>query len=140
MLNGILSWKSADTAGTMGGLLVKGYRGTQLRVVQTNMGTYSRTKERSEQPLSSSWTEQQTDNLQGKTNGRNTLSPNETGSVEQRMKRHMQSTRRPEQQQRLARVEELRERVRTGRYHVDSMSLARSMLDNETHFTELPQP
>ena len=140
MLNGILSWKSADTAGTMGGLLVKGYRGTQLRVVQTNMGTYSRTKERSEQPLSSSWTEQQTDNLQGKTIGRNTLSPNETGSIEQRMKRHMQPTRRPEQQQRLARVEELRELVRTGRYHVDSMSLARSMLDNETHFTELPQP
>ena len=145
------SRKSADavsalnTVDTMGGLLVKGYQGTQFRVVQTNMSTHSRTKDSSDQHLSSSCTEQQTGILQGKaiglnTLGRNKLGPYETGSVEQRMKRHMQSTQRPDQQQRMARVEELRELVRMGRYHIDSMSLARSMLDNETHFTELLQP
>ena len=51
----------------------------------------------------------------------------------------MQSIRRLDQERRLARVEELRELVRAGRYHVDSAILAQSMLGNETHFMTPPQ-
>ena len=109
---------------------MKGHQGTHLRLVQAdkaNMSTDSRTKDSDNQHLTSSWTKPQQ---------RETQEIRETGSVEQKMKRQMQSARRPQQEQRMARVEELRELVRTGRYHVDSMSLAQSMLDNETHFTE----
>jgi len=118
---------SEKRAGTVGGLFVKGYLGTQLRIVQTNTGTHSRTKGMEEQDLSSSWTKQQNRETQG------------TRSIEQRMKRQTHSVRRSDQERRMTRVEELRELVRTGRYHVDSMALAQSMLDNETHFTEPPQ-
>ncbi|HCI80397.1 MAG TPA: hypothetical protein DHW02_11980 [Ktedonobacter sp.] len=119
---------------------MKGYRGTQLRLVQTNMGTHSGTKDSYNQHLSPSWKERQADIVQRKATEPNTAGPYENGSVEQKMKRYMPSTRRLDQQQRMARIEELRELVRTGRYHVDSKSLAQSMLDNETHFTELLQP
>ena len=125
-------WSETST-GTAGGLLVKGHQGTHLRLVQAdeaNMSTESRTKDSDNQHLSSSWTKPQQ---------RETEGIRETGSVEQKMKRQMQSARRPNQERRMARVEELRELVRTGRYHVDSMSLAQSMLDNETHFIELLQ-
>ena len=55
------------------------------------------------------------------------------------MRRQGQTVRRPAQEQRMARVEELRELVRSGRYHVDSMTLAQSVLDNETHFIDSSQ-
>ena len=112
---------------TVGGLFVKGYVGTQLCIVKTNMSTQSRTKDSEDQHLSLSSTNH---------SGRATQ---ETGEVQQRMKRQMQSVRKLDQERRMARVEELRELVRTGRYHIDSMSLAQSMLGNETHFTELSQ-
>lgn len=118
---------SEKRAGTVGGLFVKGYLGTQLRVVQANTGTHSRTKRMEEQDSSSSWTKQQNRETQG------------IRSVEQRMKRQMHSARRADQERRMTRVEELRELVRIGRYRVDSMAVAQSMLDNETHFMEPPQ-
>lgn len=121
-------WSNKQAA-KVGGLFVKGYLDPQLRIVHANTSTDSRAKGRDgekdvqqEHYLSSSWMQQEKE-------------IRKTGS--QRMKRQMRSARRPDQERRMARVEELRELVQTGRYHVNSMALAQRMLDNETHFIEL---